>query len=233
MSIQKYFPNCAYFYKALPDPTWKQCSVSKATLVALVLVLSNNVLAAQPCSDSAYRQWDFWVGQWRVESLDGVHQGNNHISRAEHGCLLIENWRSAQGSTGQSYNFYNPVEKLWRQVWVSQGAIIDYSGGLTDTGAMRLEGTISYQLPPRQRPAPPTKPLSKPTPGSTQQPAAKANSAEANSVESKPKLPQRARFMGLWTPQADGNVLQELKQWDAASQTWKVWFTGLYVKQAP
>ena len=41
-------------------------------------------------------------------------------------------------------NFYNPVTDEWRQVWVSAGTIIDYTGGLTETGSMLLKGTITY-----------------------------------------------------------------------------------------
>ncbi|MEO1311524.1 MAG: hypothetical protein AAFV51_11245, partial [Pseudomonadota bacterium] len=72
-------------------------------------------------------------------------QGTNSITKAENGCLLIERWSGAGGSTGQSYNFYDPETKTWRQVWVSAGIVVDYDGGLDDTGAMRLEGRISYR----------------------------------------------------------------------------------------
>ena len=56
---------------------------------------------------------------------------------------MLENWQSANGGTGQSYNFYDPGNKTWRQVWISRGTIIDYSGALIE-GAIRLEGTITY-----------------------------------------------------------------------------------------
>ena len=98
-----------------------------------------------PCADSVYRAWDFWIGHWRVTSLDGVVQGTNTITRQESGCLLVESWRGARGATGQSYNFYDRALGAWRQIWVSGSAIIDYSGGPTADGAMRLEGRITYQ----------------------------------------------------------------------------------------
>ncbi len=98
-----------------------------------------------PCAtEPAYKAFDFWLGRWRVESPDGVLQGHNEITREEGGCLLLERWRGAKGSTGQSYNYYNPHTQRWRQVWVSPGGIIDYSGGLTKAGAMRLTGEIVY-----------------------------------------------------------------------------------------
>ena len=98
-----------------------------------------------PCSAAGYHQFDFWLGDWNVTDASGTQQGVNKIIREEKGCLLVERWTSAAGNTGQSYNYYNPVSDKWRQVWVSQGAIIDYEGGLTETGSMKLVGTISPQ----------------------------------------------------------------------------------------
>lgn len=98
------------------------------------------------CEAEGYHRFDFWLGEWEVTDPSGVFQGNNKVSLQEKGCLILEEWTSAGGSTGQSYNYYNPATDLWRQVWVSGGAIIDYSGGLTETGSMKLEGDITYQV---------------------------------------------------------------------------------------
>ncbi len=99
-----------------------------------------------PCAtDPAFRQFDFWVGNWDVTSPKGKKQGENQISKVEAGCLIVERWRSVSGNTGQSYNYYDPVTKKWRQVWVSQGMSIDYEGGLRAAdGAMVLQGEIHY-----------------------------------------------------------------------------------------
>lgn len=97
-----------------------------------------------PCEGDAYQQFDFWVGDWSVAATNRQFAGNNSITREEGGCLLLEKWTSANGTTGQSYNYYNPETDKWRQVWVSAGALIDYEGGLTDTGSMKLTGTITY-----------------------------------------------------------------------------------------
>ncbi|MEO0549286.1 MAG: hypothetical protein AAFZ91_05145 [Pseudomonadota bacterium] len=101
--------------------------------------------ASAPCDAPGYHQFDFWIGDWEVTSPDGVVQGRNVITAEESGCLIVERWVSSAGDTGQSYNFYDPATDKWRQVWVSTGAIIDYEGGLTETGSMKLEGTITYQ----------------------------------------------------------------------------------------
>ncbi len=162
------------------------------TLAFFITTFAPIAAAEGPCSDPAYRQWDFWVGEWDVRSVDGQPQGTNSITQEENGCLIVERWTSAAGGTGQSYNFYHLGDEQWHQLWISPGAIIEYSGGLTDDGAMKLDGTITYQT---------------------------------NGVQ--------AQFTGSWTPNEDGTVLQEFKQWDDATNTWKNWFTGVYHRQSP
>jgi hypothetical protein len=107
---------------------------------------------AKPCDTPVHHDFDFWIGEWDVFGPDGTLAGSNSITREEYGCLLLERWTGATGITGQSYNFYDPSTDKWRQVWVSAGAVIDYTGKLDDTGAMRLEGTITYRA--GQPPAP-------------------------------------------------------------------------------
>ena len=101
--------------------------------------------SAAPCTSAAYHAFDFWIGDWDVFAPNGQKAGENSITRAEYGCLLLEHWTDTNNITGQSYNIYNPGTDKWRQVWVSGGSLIDYSGGLTETGSIRLEGTIAYQ----------------------------------------------------------------------------------------
>jgi hypothetical protein len=159
-------------------------------LFAALPYTANAAGSAQPaknCTHADYRAWDFWVGKWRVHSISGQHQGSNVITEQEQGCLLVENWTSVQGGTGQSYNYYHAGEQQWHQLWVSQGAIIDYAGNLTANGAMQLEGHITYQADGRQ-----------------------------------------AKFMGRWTPEKDGTVLQELSEWNAELNQWQAWFVGRY-----
>lgn len=98
-----------------------------------------------PCAAPIYGEFDFWVGTWDVTDLNGNLQGRNVISREESGCMVLERWTSATGGTGQSYNYVDPVSGLWRQVWLSAAANIDYAGGKTSAGGMRLEGEITYR----------------------------------------------------------------------------------------
>ncbi len=95
------------------------------------------------CMDHAeFDQWDFWLGDWKVYSNneERTFYGDNSITKHYNNCLIKESWVDAGGNGGFSMNFFNPLRNEWRQVWVSNGYFIDYSGGLNDEGQMILEG---------------------------------------------------------------------------------------------
>lgn len=93
-----------------------------------------------------FADFDFWLGEWNVYTNDEkrVFQGTNSITKHHKNCLIMENWTSAQGGTGRSMNYFDPVENQWRQLWVAGGYSIDYTGGLDESGAMVLKGKINY-----------------------------------------------------------------------------------------
>ena len=92
---------------------------------------------------NGFSDFDFWVGEWEVfDSVTGEKLGEDIIQKIESGCLLLEHWKSVSGGTGTSLNYYNPVTREWRQVWVSEGRYaIDIVGGIR-SGSMVLEGSI-------------------------------------------------------------------------------------------
>jgi tetratricopeptide (TPR) repeat protein len=95
----------------------------------------------RPCQFAPeYKQFDFWVGEWNVETPQGQPAGKNLIQRVEEGCIIMENWTGAQGGSGKSINFYNASTGKWRQTWVdSRGGVTEYQGEYKD-GAMRFDG---------------------------------------------------------------------------------------------
>jgi hypothetical protein len=97
------------------------------------------------CEDNPeFDQWDFWLGEWKVYANDETQTfaGTNTIAKHHANCLITETWVDVAGNGGFSINYYNPVRKLWRQVWVSNGYSIDYAGGLNDKGQMVLIGEL-------------------------------------------------------------------------------------------
>ena len=121
----------------------------RTTAFSIAALMMSSGAMAQPqapaCTDDIYRAFDFWLGEWEVFDINGDKAGDNRITSQENGCLLLEEWTSAQGVTGQSYNFYDTGLEKWRQVWVSVHGSIDYSGDLNEDGAMVLEGESAYR----------------------------------------------------------------------------------------
>ncbi len=152
-----------------------------------------------------YRDFDFWVGTWRVvdanpEAETPTVYGRNVISKREGGCLLVEEWTGAQGSSGLSMNFVDPDTGKWRQVWMNTGVFIDYAGE-REGDQMRLEGEIVYN----------------------------PSTSAAEGQEPAARFP----FRGSWTLRDNGDVLQEFWQFNPQSEEWDVWFAGLYQPEAP
>ena len=124
---------------------------AKSFLASAVMTVSLTGIAgaqATPppaCTGEVHDDFDFWLGEWNVyapttEDRPGPYVGHNVIERVHGGCLVTENWLSVDGSTGESMNMYDPLAGAWRQVWMSNGWFIDYTGGLDENGAMVLMG---------------------------------------------------------------------------------------------
>jgi hypothetical protein len=85
-------------------------------------------------------QFDFWVGEWDVES-GGQIVARSRIGRIAGTCIIQENWMPFGGGEGKSWNFYNQASGQWEQVWVTgAGDVLEVAGGWKD-GAMRERGT--------------------------------------------------------------------------------------------
>lgn len=119
------------------------CMAASAALP--VVAQQDDYVVPAHCSSAPYDAFDFWLGEWRVTDIADEFAGTNSITEEEGGCLIVERWTGAGGTSGQSYNYFDPGKNMWRQVWVSSGANIDYEGGLNQRGQMILEGEITYR----------------------------------------------------------------------------------------
>lgn len=132
-------------------------ALASGGLTALLLALPAPALAqlsSEPqdlpegvtaCLEDQYRQFDFWLGEWEVTDTEGNLAGHNSITHAENGCVILEHWSGARGSTGRSFNYFDPGDRKWHQLWIAPGAVIDYAGGPEGDNTMKLEGTIAYR----------------------------------------------------------------------------------------
>jgi hypothetical protein len=96
-----------------------------------------------PCTGPQYKEFDFWLGDWEVRSAAGQLLGHNRISKRHGGCVVLEEWESAAGGSGSSFNFYDQPTKQWHQFWVDatgtnwlssdrQGNPVTLRGGMRD-----------------------------------------------------------------------------------------------------
>lgn len=88
-----------------------------------------------PCmGDGPHRAFDFWIGQWDVFA-GGQQAGTNSISSILGGCALHEEWASATGGYGESFNYYDPSTGKWYQHWIADnGTFIRFEGEARDGG---------------------------------------------------------------------------------------------------
>jgi tetratricopeptide (TPR) repeat protein len=84
---------------------------------------------AAPCEETELnRQFDFWVGEWDVQTVRGQHAGSSSVQKILGGCVILENW-TGLGSQGKSFNAYNQGLKKWQQYWVDDsGTTTLYTG---------------------------------------------------------------------------------------------------------
>lgn len=105
------------------------------------------------CTATEFRQFDFWVGNWKVINPRGKQAGTSEITRASEGCAIREQWKSASGTTGMSINYYDPNDREWHQDWVGgDGVILHLHGSLTGNAMVltglttTIEGTVVNRI---------------------------------------------------------------------------------------
>jgi tetratricopeptide (TPR) repeat protein len=106
--------------------------------------------ARYPCeTNPKKRDFDFWLGNWNV-TQGGQFAGKNSITSILGGCALFEQWDSAAGIQGKSFNYYDPAHDHWRQIWIDDtGGIIEFTGkardgGIFYTAETRSGDTVTY-----------------------------------------------------------------------------------------
>jgi hypothetical protein len=127
------------------------------TLLACALVcVSHGQLHAGtkngPCSRPEYRQFDFYVGEWDLESRVFMQdldkrghwvetKARDRVRVTLNGCVLEEYFEGSPPGVpqrGMSFSMYDAQSGKWRQQWVDdEGNWSSYSGGF-QTGQMVL-----------------------------------------------------------------------------------------------
>ena len=75
---------------------------------------------ANPCVyNSAHKKLDFWLGEWDVYT-GGTKTADSYITKSKGGCTLHEDYRTASGFYGSSYNYLDPQDSLYKQIWIDK-----------------------------------------------------------------------------------------------------------------
>ncbi len=106
---------------------------------------ANLVDKLRPCNTPEHRLLDFWIGSWRVVAGEAEQQvGKNSINKILNGCAIIENWESISGGEGKSLFYYHDGDKIWKQVWITDGQGLKEKKliGVLKNGAVRFQGEL-------------------------------------------------------------------------------------------
>lgn len=118
----------------------------KFQIIFIYLIMATISLFAQDstknscvCCSEKHTQFDFWIGEWTVyDTLDNMI-GTNKIVKQYENCVIQENWISAGKNRGTSYNYFDPSDSTWNQLWLdNQGTILKLKGNFIN-GEMVLK----------------------------------------------------------------------------------------------
>jgi hypothetical protein len=98
---------------------------------------------ARQCSDLAFRQFDFFVGDWDV--YDAAEPtaivARNTVTVVLDGCALLEVHKQTDGLHGESFSAYDAGRHVWHQSWfTNRGSVLLLDGELRGD-RMVLTGT--------------------------------------------------------------------------------------------
>jgi hypothetical protein len=92
------------------------------------------------CRATAFRHFDFWVGEWTTTRPNGLPGGESSITQVLNGCAVDERYN---GGTGRSLSRYDRSSGQWFQDYVdTTGFTLRLSGGLDSAGVMRMTDSV-------------------------------------------------------------------------------------------
>lgn len=93
-----------------------------------------------PCADSAFQNFDFWVGTWIVRDQKGNEIGRSEITKVAAGCAVLESWKDGNGVPGTSLNYFDKKSGKWNQHWVGGNGEALHLSGTREGRKMILSG---------------------------------------------------------------------------------------------
>ncbi len=111
-------------------------SVAAVALLAVDAADASEPLMATSCDSQTQRQFDFWIGSWRIEQRilrdDGEYielPASTRVSKILNGCAILEQWqgevqffwegmKAPQAMTAISIRAVDPDTGYWRIHWM-------------------------------------------------------------------------------------------------------------------
>ncbi len=131
-----------------PIAQWLKVGIVSAVIVFAEINISSGLAFAAnpatptPCAAPAYRQFDFWAGDWDAFDVGSPNKAAHvRVDPILGGCVLREDYQAVDGHQGQSFTIYDVARKVWHQSWVTnRGQMLEIEGGLNGVGEMVLTG---------------------------------------------------------------------------------------------
>jgi hypothetical protein len=123
------------------NPLFRRLPVGQI-VVYLALGFGSVAKAVSPIGAEA-RQFDFAVGEWSVESLDGRVCGSVKIEAVADGAGLSARWTDARTAEGAEHSLlaWSAETREWRQLRVTKSGVVADLNGRWKNGSMVFEGT--------------------------------------------------------------------------------------------
>ena len=121
------------------------CRVSKSILLGILVALAltvNSLATATPCAaDSESRQFDYWLGNWKIESAGSSGNARSAVSLSLDKCLVIEHWDGGTGHSGQNIFGYSAEDSNWYGFFAdNEGRVHVFTSGKVSSGSAEFVG---------------------------------------------------------------------------------------------
>jgi hypothetical protein len=126
----------------LPLATRRRIAITLIVGVIAILASCGASFASDmgACGAAAFRQFDFWIGDWDAIEADGSTSAHVQVTSILGGCVLLENYAGMDGANGKSFTIFDARERTWHQTWVTnRGRRLELDGTL-EQGAITLRG---------------------------------------------------------------------------------------------
>jgi hypothetical protein len=93
-------------------------------------------------ANSANRQLDYWLGNWKVGAEGSSGNANSAVSLSLDKCLVVENWDGGRGHYGQNVFGYSADDESWYGMFAdNEGRVHIFTSGKVESGSAEFDGT--------------------------------------------------------------------------------------------